>query len=397
MELSKGLTVLLRTTHSTVNIYSIMDKYLATDYVPIQPIKGRGALHNPDNRYSSIHSERHFDHLEYDDDENGVATPKIPTQLMRDSSKTIITTNKSPDIPFHQSINPYKGCEHGCIYCFARPTHAYWDLSPGLDFETKILYKPEGPELLERALTKKGYQCSPIAFGTNTDPYQPIDKQMGITRKLLQVLQRFRHPFTIVTKGSHLLRDLDILEDMAKDNLCAVFVSVTTLDNDLKRILEPRAASAQTRLATIKTLADRGIPVGVLVAPVIPMINDREMEGILEACAAAGAQRAGHLFIRLPREVKDLFHEWLHAHFPDRAKHVVNLIRQSRGGADNVSEYGRRMRGEGVFGELLNNRFQKTCERLGLNKRDDLVLDCNQFAIAMANMPPKSGNQLALF
>lgn len=358
----------------------------------VQPIKGRGALNNPHNRYSSIRVERDNDHLEFEDADSGEAVPKIATQLLLDRSKTIITTNKSPDVPFQQSINPYKGCEHGCIYCFARPSHAYWDLSPGLDFETKILYKPEGPELLKKELTKKGYQCNPIAFGTNTDPYQPIDKELGITRKLLQVLQRFRHPFTIVTKGSHLRRDLDILEDMAQDNLCAVMISVTTLDNGLKRILEPRAASAQTRLATMKALSEHGIPVGVLVAPVIPMINDSEMERILEMCAQAGAQSAGYLFIRLPREVRGLFHEWLHTHFPDRADHVISLIRQSRGGLDNISEFGRRMRGEGVFGDLLNSRFRKTCERLRLNKRDDFSLDCARFTV-----PKKSGDQLALF
>jgi DNA repair photolyase len=333
-----------------------------------EAIKGRGALTNQPSRYLASHSE-YFD-AELEDEEWAKGFPQ--TELILDHAKSIITTNKSPDIPFDQSINPYKGCEHGCIYCFARPTHAYWDLSPGLDFETKILYKPEGPDLLERAINKASYVCKPIAFGTNTDPYQPVDQQLQITRQLLQVLQRYRHPFTLVTKGSHVLRDLDIFTDMAADNLCSVRISVTTLSNELKRVLEPRAASVGSRLKTIKILSGNKVPVGILMAPIIPMINDMEIEDVIQASAEAGAQCANHIFIRLPLEVKELFHEWLHQHFPKRAKHVINLIRQSRNGADNSSEYGTRMRGTGVFADLIAKRFALTCERFGLvNSRND--------------------------
>lgn len=347
------------------------------------PIKGRGAIANPHNRFSSISSEWFEEEMEEG------SPPK--TELLLDSAKSIITTNKSPDIPFDQSINPYKGCEHGCIYCFARPTHAYWDLSPGLDFETKILYKPNGPELLEQALNKSSYQCSPIAFGTNTDPYQPLDQKLEITRQLLEVLQRYRHPFTLVTKGSHVLRDLDIFSDMAKDNLCSIRISMTTVDNQLKRLMEPRAASVNARLKTISALRAEGVPVGVLMAPIVPMINDIEIEEVLAASAEAGAQSANHIFIRLPLEVRPLFHQWLEVHFPKRAKHVINLIRQCRNGADNSSEYGTRMRGTGVFADLIAERFAITCKRLGLlNSRSD-SLNTKDFRV------PGAASQLALF
>lgn len=330
-----------------------------------EPIKGRGALSNNESRYLGTQIERLDEFLPEEQPE---------TELFVDHAKTIITTNKSPDIPFEQSINPYKGCEHGCVYCFARPTHAYWDLSPGLDFETKILYKPDGPELLEKTINKKNYVCKPIAFGTNTDPYQPIDQQLIITRQLLEVLQRHRHPFTLVTKGSHVLRDLDILADMAKDNLCSIRISLTTLSNELKRVLEPRAASVGARLRMIKTLRENDVPVGILMAPVIPMINDMEIEDVLANATEAGARSANHIFIRLPLEVKELFHQWLYAHFPKRAKHVINLIRQSRNGLDNSSQYGERMRGTGVFADLIADRFAKACAKNDLNNsRDDML------------------------
>lgn len=333
-------------------------------------IKGRGTAKNPQSRFLARQSEW--------EEEPGVEG--IPaTELLMDHAKSIITRNRSPDVPFEQSINPYRGCEHGCIYCFARPSHAYWDLSPGLDFETKIFYKPGAARLLEQTLTRATYRCEPIVIGTNTDPYQPIDRQLGITRELLEVLQRYRHPFSLITKGSHVLRDLDILEDMARDNLCSVTLSVTTLDRELKRSLEPRAATPESRLATISQLTQAGVPVGVLMAPIIPMINDREIEALLEACAGAGARSAGYVFIRLPLEVRELFHDWLHTHFPDRAEHVISLIRQSREGADYQSAFGKRMRGSGVYAELIAQRFRKAAARFGLNGREDMALDCEAF------------------
>lgn len=347
-------------------------------------IKGRGALTNRQSRFLNAQSEL---------DEEEPESRTIPaTELMIDKSRSIITQNQSPDVPFEQSVNPYRGCEHGCIYCFARPSHAYWDLSPGLDFETKIFYKPDGPRLLEAALKKTGYHCRPIVLGTNTDPYQPIDRELYLTRQLMQVLQQYRHPFSLITKGSHVLRDLDILEEMAQDNLCSVMVSMTTLDKHLKRRLEPRAASPESRLNTIKALSETGVPVGVLVAPIIPAINDAELETILAASAEAGARSAGYVFLRLPHEVKDLFYEWLHEHYPERADHVISLIRQSRGGADYDSHFVRRMRGSGVYADLIAQRFQKACKRLGLN-RDRLVdLDCEAFVRKMQKM----GSQLSL-
>ncbi|MEX1032725.1 MAG: PA0069 family radical SAM protein [Cellvibrionaceae bacterium] len=346
-------------------------------------IKGRGAASNKPSRYLKQQSE-------YDVDE-GSAQSVPETEVYLDRAKSIITSNQSPDVPFERSINPYRGCEHGCVYCFARPTHAYWDLSPGLDFETKIFYKPNGPALLESALQKPGYQCKPIVVGTNTDPYQPIDQRLRVTRELLLVLQKYRHPFSLITKGSHLLRDLDILADMARDNLCSVMVSVTTMDNELKRSLEPRAAAPRARLKTIRELAEQKVPTGVLVAPVIPMINDHEVEAILEACAQAGAGTAGYVFLRLPLEVRDLFHEWLHSYYPDRAEHVISLIRQSRNGADYQSQFGQRMRGSGVYAELIAQRFKKACKRLGLNQRESVVLDCGPF-----NRRMQAGEQLSL-
>jgi len=346
--------------------------------------KGRASLSNNASRYLHTHSE-------FDLDEDVSTLPKIATELILDRAKSIIATNQSPDIPFSQSINPYKGCEHGCIYCYARPTHAYWDLSPGLDFETRILYKPDGPKLLERELQRSNYRCSPIAFGTNTDPYQPVDKSLGITRELLLVLQRHRHPFTLVTKGSHILRDLDILEDMALHNLCSVMISVTTLDNALKIKLEPRAVSPAGRLKIIESLAASRVPVGVMMAPVIPRINDVEIESILKASAEAGATSAGYVFLRLPGEVKELFKEWLEQHYPDRARHVFSLISQSRQGKAYQHEYGLRMRGSGVFADLVKQRFVSACKRYGLNQQRQTGLDCSQF------VPDIYNQQLSLF
>lgn len=335
-------------------------------------IKGRGAVSNRQSRFVAQQSA-------FDAEEMLEQTEFPKTQLLVDTAKSIISRNRSPDLPFDQSINPYRGCEHGCIYCFARPTHAYWDLSPGLDFETKIIYKPNAAKLLEKALQKPGYQCEPIVLGTSTDPYQPIDQRLQITRELLLVLQRYRHPVSLITKGSHVLRDLDILREMARDNLCSVMVSVTSLDNQLKRSLEPRTASPQARLRIVAKLSEAGVPVGVLMAPIIPMINDHEIEKTLKACAEAGARSAAYVFIRLPLEVRDLFHEWLHSHYPDRADHVISLIRQSREGADYQNQFGTRMRGSGVYADLIAQRFRKASARLGLVKRDSIQLSCEHF------------------
>lgn len=347
--------------------------------------KGRGAVTNPANRYSSQHIER-----EPDDGDDPQSNPA--TELFIDRAKSIIATNKSPDIPFIQSINPYKGCEHGCIYCFARPSHAYWDLSPGLDFETKIFYKPDGPRLLEEALTKRNYQCTPIAFGTNTDPYQPIDKKLGLTRQLLEVLQKYRHPFTLVTKGSHLERDMDIFADMTADNLCSVMISLTTADNALKRLMEPRATSFETRIKHIEKLSALNVPVGVLCAPIIPMINDSELESMLLAAKNAGATTANYVFLRLPLEVKDMFTSWLQTHFPERAEHVLNLVRASRDGKLNHSEFGKRMSGEGVFAELIKQRFKNCVRKVGLNQREHTKLNTSLFTeLQQQRLNPQMG------
>ncbi|NIB38682.1 PA0069 family radical SAM protein [Pseudomaricurvus alkylphenolicus] len=349
--------------------------------------KGRGALSNPSNRYIPVHS------VEVAQDwaaEEESASPV--TEVLPDAAKTVITRNQSPDVPFEQSINPYRGCEHGCIYCFARPTHTYLDLSPGLDFETRLFYKAGAAETLANELRKPGYRCKTLAIGTNTDPYQPIEKQYGVMRDILQVLSDFNHPVAIVTKGALIERDLDLLGDLARRQLCSVMISVTTLDNDLKRTLEPRAASPAARLRMVARLREAGVPVGVLMAPVIPMINDAEMETLLEQCRDAGADRAGYVLLRLPLEVRDLFYQWLEQHYPLRAKHVISLIQQSRGGKDYQTEFGVRQKGTGVYAQLLSKRFHLACKKLGLNERESVELDFSQF-----QPPPKAGDQFALF
>jgi DNA repair photolyase len=290
----------------------------------------------------------------------------------------VITTNDSPDVGFDQSINPYRGCSHGCVYCFARPTHAYLGLSPGLDFETKLFYKVDAVKILEAELSKPKYVCKPIALGINTDGYQPLEKRLEITRGILAVLTRCRHPVTIVTKSALVLRDLDLLADLARDRLVSVMLSVTSLTNDIKRTLEPRTASPQARLRVIQQLAQAGIPVGVLVAPVIPAVTDHEMEDILAAAKEAGASSAGYVLIRLPHEVKILFREWLSRHYPDRAEHVMSLINQTRGGKDYDAKFGQRMSGTGVFAELLRMRFELARRKCGFDSsrdRHDLATD----------------------
>lgn len=297
----------------------------------------------------------------------GEATP-LRTQVSIEHPKTIISRNRSPDVPFDRSINPYRGCEHGCIYCFARPSHAYHDLSPGLDFETKLFAKPDAAILLREELAKKSYRVAPIAFGTNTDPYQPIEGQWRIMRSLIKLLQEVGHPFTITTKSDRVTRDIDILAKMAKRQLVFVCVSVTTLDSDTHRRLEPRAPRPTKRLDAIHALSSAGIPTHVNVAPVIPAITDHELEAIIEAAAKAGAQSASFIPVRLPHEVAPLFREWLSTHYPDRASKVVAIIQSLRGGRDNDPRFGERMRGQGVWGDLLRTRFRRACKANGLGR-----------------------------
>ena len=346
------------------------------------PPRGRGTASNPHNRFAAQRI------IVSDDGWFQEVPPSRATEVRVEMAKSIISRNQSPDLPFDRSLNPYRGCEHGCIYCYARPSHAYWDLSPGIDFETKLIAKRNAPALLEQQLSKPGYVCAPIALGSNTDPYQPIEREHQLTRRCLEVLLRYGHPLTIVTKGALILRDLDLLTQLAERRLVSVYISLTTLDDELKRILEPRAAAPAARLRMIRVLREQRIPVGVLCSPMIPMINDMELESLLEAAKQSGAQSANYMLLRLPREVAPLFEEWLQAHHPQRAEHVLSLIRQSRGGELYDSRFGQRFRGEGVFAELLAQRFQLALKRLGLARRADFSLDCSQFA------PP--GGQLSL-
>ena len=351
-----------------------------------EKLKGRGATTNPDNRFSQ-YSSAHFD-----DGWNTLEEPakSVATVVLQERSKTIITSNQSPDVNFEFSINPYRGCEHGCIYCYARPTHAYWDMSPGLDFETKIITKPDAAKLLRKAICKPGYECQAICIGANTDPYQPLEKELLTTRALLEVLQEFRHPFSIITKSQLILRDIDILSEMTGDNLCSVAISVTTLDDELKRKMEPRAASGKARLNTIRALSDAGVKVTMLVAPVIPFLNDSEIEDILQAGRDAGAVSASYIFLRLPLEVAGLFRDWLLEHYPEKAEHIMSLVQQSRGGGDYRSGFGRRMSGEGVFAKMIADRFNVASKRLGFVGSDRFQLDTSQFV-------RHGGQQLDLF
>jgi DNA repair photolyase len=340
----------------------------------IEPVRGRGAASRVPGRF-----ERR--ELRGEDDGWGSVyqqladTPKPRTQVTIERARSIISRNQSPDIGFSQSANPYRGCEHGCVYCFARPSHAYLDLSPGLDFETRLFAKTNAPELLRAELGKPGYQPSPIALGINTDGWQPIEREHGISRACLQVLLETRHPVSIVTKGSALLRDLDLLAELARHGLASVHVSVTTLDNALSSRLEPRAAAPHTRLKMIAALHEAGVPVGVLVAPVIPLITDPDLEHILEAAREAGAQGADYVLLRLPHELKAVWREWLELHYPLRAAHVMSVIRQMRGGKDYDSAFGSRMRGQGPFADLVAMRFAKTRKRLGYGTLPPLRTD----------------------
>lgn len=338
-------------------------------------IKGRGAASNREGRFESIARTLEEDGWHRED----VAAPRPPTVVAEERARSIISRNNSPDIHFGQSINPYRGCEHGCVYCYARPSHGYLNLSAGIDFETKLFAKTNAPELLRIELGKRSYVCSPINLGANTDPYQPIERQYKITRSILEVLAECGHPCTIITKNALIERDLDLLVPMAHANLVHAFVSVTSLDNRLASTLEPRASAPHRRLETVANLNAAGVPCGVMVAPIIPMVTDCWIEQILEKAAAAGATRAGYTVLRLPHELKELFREWLDLHAPQRAEHVMSLIRQMRAGKDNDARFGSRMRGEGEFAELIRQRFRLACRKHGINKARDIALDVSRF------------------
>jgi DNA repair photolyase len=347
--------------------------------------RGRGAQSNASGRYEP-RSRVVFDDgwTEFEE------LPPFKTEVTIDATRKIITRNDSPDISFDRSINPYRGCEHGCIYCFARPTHAYLGLSPGLDFESKLFAKPDAPKLLERELSDPKYTPRTIAIGTNTDPYQPIEKQYQIMRRILEVLETFGHPVGIVTKSALVLRDLDILSRMARRRLVKVALSVTTLDPKLARAMEPRAATPARRLDALEKLTQAGVPASAMVAPVIPAINDAEIERILDAVAALGVKEAGYVLLRLPLEVRDLFREWLMANFPDRYRHVFKLVREMRGGKDYDSKWGERQTGSGPIAWMIGRRFEAACERLGLNRtRTRLTTD-------LFSPPRRAAEQLSL-
>ena len=323
--------------------------------------KGRGAASNPDGRYESLRREACDDGWGNLDED----APPLRTVLGVDTAKGVITYNDSPDIPFDRSINPYRGCEHGCVYCFARPTHGYLGLSAGQDFETRLFYKPDAPERLKEALTHPKYAPQPIALGINTDGWQPVERKLELTRRLLAILAERRHPVSIVTKSALIERDLDLLTDLARDDLVHVFVSITTLDRDLARRMEPRAAQPERRLATIEALSKAEVPVGVMVAPVVPVMTDPELETMLKRAREAGASEAGYAMLRLPHEVKDLFREWLAAHEPLKAEHVMNRVRELRGGKEYDATFGDRLRGTGKYAEFIRDRFRLAYKRLG--------------------------------
>ena len=339
--------------------------------------KGRGAASNPAGRFESTSSVAVDDGWDAADDDFPDPDPR--TSFLPDKTRNIIATNNSPDVPFEQSINPYKGCEHGCVYCYARPTHAFLDLSPGLDFETKIFYKTGPVERLLDAFDKPGYQCKTLAIGTNTDPYQPGEKEHKVTRRILETLLDCRHPVSIVTKGALILRDLDLLSELASLGLVSVGVSITTLDNALKTKLEPRTASPAARLRMVRELAAAKVPVGVMMAPVIPFINDHEIETVVARSAQAGAEFVGYVMLRLPFEVKELFAEWLAEHYPLKAEHVMSRVREMRGGKAYQAEWGVRMRGQGIYADLVAKRFEVARRKNGLGVRTRTALRTDLF------------------
>ena len=362
---------------------------------PGPAFRGRGAGFNPPNRYETIRRDPFFDGWEApagpEDAEAGPPAAAVPTTVTVDATRTVIARNESPDVGFDRSINPYRGCEHGCVYCYARPTHAWLGLSPGVDFETRLFAKPDAAALLRQELARPSYRCAPIAMGTNTDPYQPVERERRITREILKVLADCNHPVTIVTKSALIERDIDILAPMAERSLAAAALSVTTLERTIARAMEPRAAAPARRLAAIRSLAEAGIPVRVMVAPVVPGITDHEMEAILEAARDAGASLASWILLRLPGEVKDLFADWLDTHYPAKRNKVLNTIRALRDGKLNNPEWGERMVGKGAFGKALDVRFAMAIRRLGL-KREGRPLRTDLFM-----KPARDGRQMSLF
>ncbi|WP_175835177.1 PA0069 family radical SAM protein [Burkholderia anthina] len=354
---------------------------------PPAPRKGRGAVDNLQGRYETAQREAVDDGWMHESDDTDLTAP-LRTQVFEERAKSILTHNQSPDIPFSVSLNPYRGCEHGCIYCFARPTHSYLGLSPGLDFESRIYAKVNAAELLEREISRKRYVPEPIALGVNTDAYQPVERDLRITRSVIQVMHDHGLPFAAITKSSLIERDLDLLAPMAERGQVMAAVTITTLDADLARTLEPRAATPARRLRTIRTLRDAGVPVGVSIAPMIPFVTEPDLERVLEACAEAGATHASYIILRLPWEVAPLFKNWLSAHFPDRAERVMNRVRDMRGGKDYDSDFSKRMKGEGIWADLLRQRFRQTVKRLGLNERTNGILDLSQFRGALAGVAP---------
>ncbi len=349
--------------------------------------KGRGAASNRSGRYERHRREAFDDGWDTIDE----AQAPLRTEVQPDTSRTVITRNNSPDLGFDRSINVYRGCEHGCVYCYARPTHAYLGLSPGQDFESRIFAKHEAPAQLERELARPGYVCRMIAMGTNTDPYQPTERRLALTRGVLEVLDRLDHPVGIVTKSALVMRDVDILSRMARRRLATVALSITTLDRELARTMEPRASTPAKRLGAMRTLSEAGVPVGVMVAPIVPGLTDHEMESILEAASEAGAGRAGYVLLRLPLEVRDLFLEWLTVHAPNRARRVVSLLQGMRAGRLNDANFGSRMTGAGPYADLLATRFAAATRRLGLARRGP-ELDTESF-----RPPSRDPAQLALF
>ena len=348
--------------------------------------KGRGATLQIEGRFENAVRERFDDGWNVADEE----LPPLRTTVTPEHAKSVLQRQNSPDLAYEYSLNAYRGCEHGCIYCYARPSHAYLNLSPGLDFETKLFAKPEAAQLLRAELAKRSYQCSPIALGSNTDPYQPIEREWKITRQILEVLAECKHPLSIVTKSALIERDLDLLATLARDNLVQVFISVTTMVTALARTMEPRASSPKRRLQAIQRLNEAGVPCGVFVAPVIPFLTDAELENVLQAASEHGARTAHYALLRLPYELKDLFKDWLAVHYPLKAEHVMSRLREMRGGKENDSEFGSRFRGDGLFAQLLSKRFHLACERTGLNRGQDM-LDAGKF------IKPNLSGQQSLF
>jgi DNA repair photolyase len=348
--------------------------------------RGRGAVSNASGRFEPQARVVFDDGWESLED-----LPPFKTFVQEERARKVITRNESPDIGFDRSINPYRGCEHGCIYCYARPSHAYQGLSPGLDFESKLFVKPDAPELLLRELSAPGYEPKMIALGTNTDPYQPIERKWQVTRRILEVLRDANHPVGIVTKSALVMRDMDILSEMAAKGLAKVALSITTLDPRLARAMEPRAATPSRRLEALRSLSNAGVPTAVMVAPIIPAINDAEIERILDAAVNAGVTEAGYVMLRLPLEIKDLFREWLGEHFPDKQKHVISLVRDLHGGKDYDATFGKRQTGTGPYAWSIGRRFELACRRLGINRRR------MRLTTALFKAPSRQGNQLDLF